>query len=281
MLDRYFWGNPYPFLVVFTAVVLLPVPFLVGAMVAPLPAGCFEYCDMGGLFGAELLTLLLELWLVVWLAVTWVWHDRKPMMETVSAIGASVALAVLAPLFYRVVLIEPITEEVRQIAWVLALGLQLPPVWRLARREPSTRLRFVVGVMGIDVTVAALASLVFGSSVAWSAGPPIVFLAWVVFVVGLLIVAVRAWRDSTASPSVAAPLILATLPIMVLPVAILFPGDLGYVALLEIPLLAIAWLWIPVRWLRGREPAPPLGYPPSSVDGQTGTKRSPDVGPFG
>ena len=250
MLDRYFWGTPYPFLVVFTALVLLPVPILLGVMAAPVPEGCFEYCELGQQFAAGVMLLVLGLWLFVWLAVAWVWHDRKPMIEPVSALGASVALAILALLFYRIVSLEPVAQQLRQAAWVLGLGLQLPPVWRLARREPSTRLRFVVDAMGIAVAVAALATIVLGTDQVWSPGPPIVFVAWIVFVVGLMVVSVRAWRHGTVSQSTIAPLLVATLPILVVPVAFALPGEIGYVGFLEIPLSAIAWLWIGLAWLR-------------------------------
>jgi hypothetical protein len=261
VLDRYFWGTPYPFLVVWTVLVLLPMPWLLGVISAPIPAECFEYCDMGQRLAAGGMLLVMELWLFVWLAVTWVWHERKPMIETVSAIGASLALAILALFVYHVLPLGPLTQDLQQFAWVLALGLQLPPVWRLARREPSTRLRFVVDVMGIAVAVAALSTLVFGTNIVWSAGPAIVALAWFVFVVGLLVVSVRAWRHGSVSVSVIAPLIAATLPILVLPVAVLFPGEIGYVVLLEIPLLAFAWPWIALAWLRHREPSPRVGVP--------------------
>ena len=253
MLDRYFWGNPYPFLFVWTALALLPVPWLVAAMAAPIPAACFEYCELGQRFATMGLLLLSELWLFVWLAVAWVWHERKPMIATVSAIGASLALAILALFVYKLISVGPMTQDLRQFAWVLSLGLQLPPVWRLARRQPSTPLRFVVMVMGVVVAVAALSSVLFGTNVAWSSGPTIVFFAWVVFVVGLLIVSVRAWRHGTASPQMVAPLLAGTLLILFVAVAVVFPGDIVYIALLEVPLSAAAWLWVAIAWLRGHE----------------------------
>jgi hypothetical protein len=246
--------RPYPFLIGATAFALVPVWFLLGAMTAPVPPGCFEYCELGQDFATGGLYLVLSLWLMIVLAVAWSWREHELTVVAVSAIGASVALSILALFLYDVIVFEPKTQELLVFAWVLSLGLQLPPVWRLAwRQRPSMPLRLVVGGMNLAVALAAVAPILFGNNAAWSPGPSVVFLAWVVFVVGLLIVAVRAWRDGVAPLSLVGPLAIASLLILLIPVGVAAPGEIAYLIFLQIPLAALAWLWIAIGWLRGRD----------------------------
>jgi len=46
-------------------------------------------------------------------------------------------------------------------------------------------------------------------------------------------------------------LFVACLPTLLVPVGLTAPGVIGYVIFLSVPLIAIAWLWIGVGWLRG------------------------------
>jgi hypothetical protein len=252
---------PYPLLILWTVVALLPIPWLVGAMTAPIILGCFEWCDLGQQFAALGFRLVSVLWLLVVLIVAWSWRAREPTVAAVSAVVAGPLLLLVALRFY-VVTSEVITEDLLYLAWVLSLGLQLPPVWRLSqRRSPSTPLRMVVGVMNLAVAVAACALVFLGTSVPWSAGPNVVFVCWVAFVGCLILISVAAWRDDAAAVSLVGPLLAASLPILLVPPAIIVPGDIAYAVFLIFPLSALAWLWIATSWLRERKT-------PLSADGQ-------------
>ena len=106
--------------------------------------------------------------------------------------------------------------------------------------------------MGVVVIVAALATVLLGGDAVRSSGPGVVFLAWILFDVGLLIVTFRAWRNGTATLAMVAPLLASFLPVLILPIAFLFPGDIGYFVFLSLPLTAVGWLWIAIAWFRGQ-----------------------------
>jgi hypothetical protein len=245
---------PYPRLVLWTALALLPIAGLIGAMMEPVNPDCFEGCDLGQRFAAFGLRLVTMLWLLVVLMVAWSWRTREP---TVAAVSAVVAGLLLIPVALRVsgVSHEVFTADLYVVAWVLSLGLQLPAVWRLSwRRRPSTPLRIVVAVMNLTVAVAAVALVLLGTSVVWGAGPTVVFACWIVFVVCLIPIIVAAWRDNAAAGSLVGPLLAGSVPILLLPAAIAVPGGAGYYGVvLVLPLSAVAWVWIAMSWLRARE----------------------------
>lgn len=245
--------SPYPRLILWTVLALLPIPWLVGAMTAPIFPGCFEWCDLGQQFAALGFRLVGVLWLLVVLMVSWSWQAREPTVAAVSSLVAGPLLLFVA-LDVFVLSYEVIATDLVYLAWVLSLGLQLPPVWRLSqRRGPSIPLRMVVAIMNLAVVVAACALVFLGTSVPWGAGPNVVFVCWVVFVGCLIPISVAAWRDGAAAPSVVGPLIAACVPILLLPAAVIAPGDIAYVVFLNLPLSTLAWLWIGTSWLRGRE----------------------------
>jgi hypothetical protein len=242
--------KPYPVLIRWTAIALLPMPLLVGAMAAPAAPGCFEWCSVGQEFAAFAFRLVGVLWLFAVLVVAWPWRERESTVAVSSAVLASSALLIVTLRIYQVVSFEVIGLDLLLVAWGLGLGLQLPPVWRLSRRTPpSTPLRVVVGAMTLAVAVAALAVVFLGNRVGQA--DSLVVLTWFVFVAGLLLISVAALRDGVAAPSVIGPLVVACLPIVLLPVGIAAPGDIGYAIFLVLPLSAAAWLWIAAAWLRG------------------------------
>ena len=203
------------------------------------------------------LRLVAVAWLVVWLRVAWNWRTREP---TVAAVSAVVAGGLLLFVGFTVLTVEPFgrkTADLEQIAWILALGLQLPAVWRLSRRTPpSLPLRVLGWVMGALVVIAVLACVFLGAN-NYGSGGYIVFFAWAGSVVCLLLLALAAYRDRIAPRSVAGPLIAACLPILVIPVAIAAPGDLGTVVFMAIPFTGLAWLWVGFTWLRTDVPLRP------------------------
>lgn len=243
--------GPYLKLILWTMLVLLPIAWLAGVMTEPVNPDCFEWCDLGQQFAAFGLRLVAMLWLLVVLIVAWTWRTREPSVAAASALVAALCLLPVAlRLFggpYRV-----ITADLYVLTWVLSLGLQLPPVWRLSwRGRPSTPLRIVVALMNLSVVVAALALVFLGTNVVWSAGPTIVFFCWIVFVVALIPITVAAWRDHAAAGSLVGPLLAGSVPILLLPAAIAVPGGAGYYGvLLVLPLSALAWAWIAMSWLR-------------------------------
>ena len=246
------WSSPYPLLIGLTVLALIPVVLLVAVIAAPIPEGCFEYCELGADAATFGLVVIGLFWLGLALGLAWTWDERSRTVAPVSAIAASLGLVIVSLYLFRVITPGSNTLFYAQFAWVMSLGLQLPPVWRLAKRQPPTRLRFVVDAMGVVVGLAALATIFLGTDPLRGPGPNIVFLAWILFVLGLFVVVVRAWRDGTASLSMVAPLLASFVPLLVIPVAFVFPGDIAYVAFLALPLSAIGWSWIAIAWFRGQ-----------------------------
>ena len=267
--------RPYPRLIAATALAAVPAILLLVLISAPVAPGCFEYCELGQDFAVIGLRLVAVAWLIVWLRVAWNWRTREP---TVAAVSAMVGGGFILVVAFTVLAVEPFgrrTSELEQIAWILGLGLQLPPVWRLSRRTPpSLPLRVLGWVMGALVVIAVLACVFLGAS-NFGSGRNIVFLAWAGFVACLLLLAVAAYRDRVAPRSVAGPLIAACLPILLIPVAIAAPGDLGTAVFMAIPFTGLAWLWVGFDWLRTDVPA----VPPTADGSRRG--RRPQAGTAG
>jgi hypothetical protein len=244
--------RPYVVLAVWTALALVPMVVLTRVMTAPVTPGCFEYCNLSQQLAAFGFRFVGLLWLLGVLVVAWDWRDREPSIAAASAVAAAIPLTVVVPGLLYVGQGTLFTEDQILLAWVVNLGLQLPPVWRLSRRAtPSTPLRVVVGIMDLAVVAAALSILLFGTSFVWSAGPYGVLIAWVTSQIGVLLVAIAAWRDRILPPYVVGPLVVASLPVLLVPVGIVAPGNIAYVIFLAFPLTAIAWIWLAVAWLRG------------------------------
>jgi hypothetical protein len=252
MLTRNLWISPYPLLIGLTLLTLVPVVPLVAIIAAPIPDECAEYCGLAPGLATFGLVLIGLFWLFLALGLAWTWDERSRTIAPVSAIAASLGLAIVSLYLFKLITPGSSTLFYAQFAWVMSLGLQLPPVWRLAKRQPSTRLRFVVDAMGVVVGLAALATFFLGTDPLRGPGPNIVFLAWILFVLGLFVVVVRAWRDGTASLSMVAPLLASCVPLLAIPLAVVFPGDLVYMAFLALPLSAIGWSWIAIAWFRGQ-----------------------------
>jgi hypothetical protein len=242
--------RPYPRLIAVTALAAVSAVVLLVLISAPVAPGCFEYCEVSQDLAVIGLRLVAVAWLVVWLRAASDWRTRE---STVAAVSAVVAGALLLGVAVTELAVEPFggwTAELEQIALVLALGLQLPPVWRLTRRtRPSPPLRVLGWLMAAAVMIAILVCLFLGANI-YGSGRNIVFFAWAGFVACLLVIAVLAYRDGAAPRSVAGPLIAACLPILLLPVAYAAPGDLGIVVFMAMPLTGLAWLWVAFTWLR-------------------------------
>jgi hypothetical protein len=265
------WRRPFRFVIGLTVVAALSVPLLLAAIVATPSPECFEYCNLGQQFAGMLLLLVGVLWLAVVLVFAWDWVEEEPAFAAVSAVAASVCLVIVTLRAFTLVPYGRIPDPLVQLAWVLALGLQLPPVWRLAARPTrSIPLQIVVGLMGLLVAVTGIAAVLLGSNPGSSAGPSFVVLAWFGSVVGVLIVAIAAWRDGVAEPRLVVPLVLASLPVLLVPIGIAAPGDIGFVIFAALPLTAIAWLGAAFAWFRD------TGAPPQADRGSGVTSAAPD-----
>lgn len=257
--DAHVRRRPYVLLAVWTALALVPMVVLSPVIAAPVNPDCFEYCNLSQQLAAFGFRCVGLLWLLGVLVVAWRWRDHEPSIAAVSAVAAAIPLAIVVPGLLYVGGGRLLTEDQILLAWVVSLGLQLPPVWRLSRRAtPSTPLRIVVGIMNLAVVVAALSIILFGTSFIWSAGPYGVLIAWVTSQVGVLLLAIAASRDRVMAPSAVGPLAVANLPVLLVPVGIVAPGNIFYVIFLAFPLNAIAWIWIAVTWFRGAGVARPV-----------------------
>jgi len=268
--------RPYPRLIAATAIAAVPAILLLVVVSAPVVPGCFEYCEMSQELAAIGLRWVAVAWLIVWLRVAWNWRTREP---TVAAVSAMIVGGSMLFVGWTVLTGEPFgnrTSQLEQIAWILGLGLQLPPVWRFSGRMPPSRpLRVLGWVMGALVVIAVLACVFLGASI-FGGGRTIVFFAWAGFVACLLLLTLAAYRDRVAPRAVAGPLIAACLPILLIPVAIAMPGDLGTAIFAAIPFTGFAWLWVGFTWLRTNVPAGP-----QTADGAAGETDVPAVPPTG
>jgi hypothetical protein len=244
---------PYLLLIVATVMALVPATLLLAAMRAPVTPGCFEYCELGQDLAAVGFVFVGELWLLAVLTIAWSWRSAEPSVAAVCAVAAAVFLTIACLGIFRVADKDLLSDPTVMLAWVFGIGLQLPAVWRLATRSPrSTPLRVLVAIMQLAAITAALAILLIGTDVIWSAGPSVVILVWAVFVACLIPISAAAWRDGVATLIRVGPLLAASLLILLVPVGFAMPGAIAYPIFLGLPLSGLAWIWLVVPWFSTR-----------------------------
>ena len=150
-------SRPHRLLLGWTAVVLIPAILLGVLMVAPSAEGCFEYCGLYQRLAGIGFVLVGVVWLVGALVVARSWREREPSIAALSAIAVAPWLTIVAIRAFGLLPFDAVPDEVLLLAWVLGIGLQLPPVWRLTSRPvPSMPLRAIAAIQGAAVAVTAV-----------------------------------------------------------------------------------------------------------------------------
>jgi hypothetical protein len=243
-------------LAVTTFAVLAIAAALIGVMAAPVTPSCFEYCNLSQALARLGLTVIAELWLFVVLAVAW---TREPSLTGFSLAVACAFLGGLAYLFSGITSPEAWIWDLQPLILVMALGLQLPPVWRLAGEAGRRRAaRATSWVMGIAVGLAGVASIIGGTG-PFSWGYGVIGVAFVVFLGAQAVLAVVAIMGKPPRERAAIGLIGAgaALPFAVIVLRIA-DVDAGRIVALSPLLIAVGWLSMGFIWVGRGTPSQPL-----------------------
>jgi hypothetical protein len=236
------------FLLIWTALCLLPMPLLVAGLAAPVPAGCFEYCGLSAQIGGWLIAVIFIVWLVVTLVASWVSTqlERQPQRtrhrQTLSAVASLGAGFLLFLVTIRVPGDRWLATVIVWISFVLAV---------VAGRALAAGARFSP-VRWAALWFMAVATLSMVSA-------PFLRLAdvqmnglFVAFYAGLALLAIAAFREHTAErPGLALLAAGSFLAIVNIGYSLVFHDSVPF-AVLAIPASTAGWIWIGVMLLRMR-----------------------------
>ena len=112
------------------------VALLSTAAAQPTNPECFEACSIDQVVATGAIVLVALAWLVVVIAMAWRLHRREPAVAAVSAIVAALFVTVMAG-FDTSLFVSPSSFDspifvFDQLILVVAMGVQLPAIWRLA-----------------------------------------------------------------------------------------------------------------------------------------------------
>lgn len=235
--------RPYGVLAAWTGLAAVPMVWLNGRWrCRSLPAA--SNTALGQTFARLGFTVVAFVWLLGAIVLARRWTVREPTIAIAYGLAAAGSLGFVAVPVYAPTGFDEATQTYLYVAWVVALGLQLPPVWRLAdRARASMAVRVVVAVMALATAVAALTIVLVGTDIL-RGGRTIVFITWSIFTSGLLVVTLAAWRAKRLAPTVATPLAVGSIATLLVPIGLVAPGEIAYVILAALPVSAIAWLWV-------------------------------------
>ena len=249
-------GAPYLALVAATGLALVPIVVLLGYETPPVDPGCIEWCDLRQSLATVAILLVGLLWLLATLTIAWYW---EPALATLSAVGASVCLLLGAGIISSIVTFGASNSAGLALLMVIGLGLQLPPVWRLVgRTRPSRAAPIASRVMGGAVLVACV-SVIVGGTGTFGWGQQAVSVAFLVFLASLATLANSAWnaaqRRRAGAETIGIGLLglAALLPLLAVVFSAFLPGGVIATVAIALSILALAWLWLGLTWLR---PAP-------------------------
>ena len=242
------------FLAVATAVALMLLIPLMAVVLAPISPACFEYCNLGQSFATIGVAVVGLAWMATTISVAWL---REPDLTPFSLLVACGLLIAATLLFAWTEPLRPI-RDLFPLILVMALGLQLPPLWRLAAESPHRRLaRMASWVAGGAVGLGSL-GLLFGGVGPLSGAYAIVGVAFIVFLAAMAAVPLVAIVVMPTSTSGAIGIIAAGALIPFVSLAFRAIGvDAGQLVILTPVLLVVGWLWIGLIWWRGGVDAEP------------------------
>ncbi len=257
-------------LAVFSAVVAAIVALLALAVVQPTDPDCIEFCSVGQTLATGAITLVSLLWLTVVLAVALRLHRREPAVAILGALAAALFLALLSGLDTYLWSVPSSYDSAAfvfdQLVLVLAVGVQLPAIWRLGgSARPASVGRLAVVVSGVAVVVIAFALVVLGTT-PFDSGPQVQFVAYLIFTAAVAVLAAASWGPAGPErPGLALVGGAALFYALVGTYDYALPQDSTAILLIAGPIMAIGWLWIGLAWLRAPAPLGTTPTPDASV----------------
>ncbi len=246
-------------MIVVTAIAAVMVALLASAMNQPINPGCFEFCSIGQDLALTALSLVSLIWLAVVLGIAWRLHRREPGLPVMSALAAALFIALLSgfdtslwatPSGYD----SPIAV-LDQLIVILAMGVQLPAIWRLAGSAQWSGLGRAASTVAGLATLAAVFGFVALGTTPFDSGPQVQFVAYLVFTAARAVLAAAAWAGAGRERPGLALLGGAALFYAVVGAYYdLSPLNSTAILLVAGPIMAIGWLWIGLAWLRVRRP---------------------------
>jgi hypothetical protein len=234
------------------------VALLASAAAQPVSPNCFDNCSVGQIVAVGAIALVSLLWLVVVIAMAWRLHRREPALAVLSAVSAALFVAVMAGLDTSL-WVSPSSFDspifvFDQLILVLAMGVQLPAIWRLAAvATPAGVGRLAALVAGLATLAVAFAFVVLGTT-PFDSGPQVQFVAYLVFTADVAILAAVSWRQAGRERIGLALLSGAALFYAVIGSYYeISPLDSTPILLAATPIMALGWLWIGTAWLRAPE----------------------------
>jgi hypothetical protein len=239
--------GPFGCLAVATAVALVLLIPLLAVVLAPISPGCFEYCNLGQTFATIAVAGVGLGWMATTISVAWL---REPALTPFSLLVACALLIATTLWFAWIEWLRPF-RDLFPLILVMALGLQLPAIWRLAAESRHARIaRIASWIAGGAVGLGSL-GLLFGGVGPLSGGYAIVGVAFLVFLAALAALALVTIEARAGSKSGALGILAAgaLLPFATLALRAI-GGEAGQVVILTPILLVVGWLWIGFIWYR-------------------------------
>jgi hypothetical protein len=266
-----FRARSFGALAVFSAVIALIVALLALAVVQPTDPDCFEFCSVGQTLATGAISLVSLLWLTVVLGVALRLHRREPGVAILGAFAAALFLALLSSLDTYLWSVPSSYDSpvfvFDQLVLVLAVGVQLPAIWRLAESSrPASVGQLAVVISGLAVVAMAFALVVLGTT-PFDSGPQVQFVAYLGFSAAVAVLAATSWGPAGSErPGLALVGGGALFYALVGAYDYALPQDSTALLLVAGPIIAIGWLLIGLAWLRSPVP---LGANPDANVGAT------------
>jgi len=198
-------------------------------------------------------------WLVIVVLIAWWWRRRAPGLAAVSAVAAAILMLALAAcdtiLSFTPGSFDSPLFVLDQLVLILAIGVQLPAIWRLAAQAAPVQAGLLAAaVTGLATVVALYAYVGLGPSL-FDDGPNVQYVAYLAFSAGLAALAVAAWRRAPRErPGLALVGAGALLFFVVGAHNYIAPVDSSTILLIASPVIALGWLLIGLSWFRAASP---------------------------
>jgi hypothetical protein len=242
-------------MIVVSVIAAVLIALLAGVMGQPVNPGCFDNCAIGQIAAEGALALVALSWLLLVLAMAWRLHRREPALATLSAVSAAAFVAAMAGLDTSLWAwpssIDSPIFVFDQLILVLAMGVQLPAIWRLgAAASPAGVGRAAAPLAGLATLAVGFAFVVLGTT-PFDSGPQVQFVAYLVFSADVAVLALASWRRAGRERIGLALLGGAALFYAVIGSYYeISPFDSTPILLAATPFMAFGWLWIGAAWLR-------------------------------
>jgi hypothetical protein len=247
-----FFRGRYKFLLIWTALCLLPMPALVGKLAAPIPPGCFEWCGLDAQIAGWLIGVISVIWLVVTLVAFWISTQLERRVERAEHRRTFSALAALgAGCLPLVVIVGLLGHDLGLASLMIWISFVLQVV---AGRALAAGARFSP-VRWAALWFMAIATLALASSPFLRLDNVYVNSLFAAFYVGLALLAIAAFREYARERPGLVLLAAGSLLAVADTVYSLRIHQSLWIAGFALPATAIGWMWIGVVLLRTRSSA--------------------------